>query len=245
MEQLSKSIRSFVRLLHDRQHRDSEQCVLVEGKNAVEEAFRASLNCRYLVMDESSRIACAVPSSVQRYSATPKDMDYMSTTKTSYGIVGVFDKPAKSPVIGSILVIDGLQDPGNLGTLIRSAVAFGFQTLICVGEHVDPYSPKVIRSSAGYVFAMNCVESDVAGLHTLFIDKMQVVGTHLSQDAVSLWDTHITAPYALIIGSEGKGISAEIMPLVTKNIHIPMARGTESLNAAIAGSIIMGYFYGR
>lgn len=245
MDQLSKSLRNFIRLLHDRQHRVTEHCILVEGRNAIEEAFRASLQCHYIVAENTLRGAVNIPNNVTLYEATAKDMEYISSTKTSYGIVGVFEKPVERAFDGSVIMIDGLQDPGNLGTLIRSAAAFGLKTLVCVGAHVDPYSPKVIRSSAGFIFHMNCIESDGMHIASLLPVGMEVFGTHLTDDSCSVWDIHPRMPYALVIGSEGHGISPEIMKIVTKNIRIPIEEATESLNAAVAGSIIMGYFYGR
>ncbi len=243
MNVLTKSIRTYVRNLHDRSFRVEEKVVLVEGKNAIDQAFRASRGCKFLV--KSNDFIYRVPISVPVYDAESKDMDFISSTKTSYGIVGVFEVPVFRAGTGSFLVCDGIQDPGNLGSLIRSATAFGIKNVLCVGNGVDPFSPKAIRSSAGYVFDVHCAYGSFPDFISFFPKDVQIVGTDLSNSAISVWDMDVEEPYVLVIGSEGNGISPEIMKYVTKNIRIPMEESAESLNAAIAGSIIMSHLYGR
>ncbi len=243
MEKLSKSLRAYVRSLHEQSERLKENALLVEGRNAVEQAFAAKLNCRFIVIGPNDKTE--LPSTTTIYHADEKDMDFLSSTKTSYGIAGIFEIPARTQMTGDCLLCDGIQDPGNLGMLIRSAAAFGFGSVVCTGRSADPYSPKTIRSSAGYIFSMTVIKAGYEDLPALFDPSYMIYGTELTQSALPLWTVVPKQPFCIMIGSEGNGISAQAAGIITQNVIIPMTDATESLNAAAAGSIIMSYFYGR
>ena len=166
----------------------------------------------------------------------------ISNVKNAQGILGIV-RPSPvpfefSPVTGSYLLLDAIRDPGNLGTLIHSAVGAGYDGVLLHGDCVDPFNPKVIRSTMG-TFAF-CNIWTVARND---IDRMMEAGYDLCVTAGlggdSLYETTFPKKTILIIGSEAHGICDELMQVSTKKITIPLVKECESLNAAIAGSICM------
>ena len=168
-----------------------------------------------------------------------KMLSSLATTKTNQEIICVCKvKKYEIPSIGNSLILDNLQDPGNVGTLVRSALAFGFNDIYLV-EGADPYGEKVIRSSAGLI--MN------ARLH---ICSFEEIKNNLSKiaDVFMVADMNgenlnkICLPkgrIAVIIGNEGQGVSDKFLNIANKTVSIPMMPKVESLNAGVAGSIIM------
>ena len=137
-----------------------------------------------------------------------------------------------------ILILDKVQDPGNMGALMRSAKAFGFDTMVIGEGSCDIYNDKVIRASQGAIFKLSFI-------HTNLIDfiptlkEYKVYGTNVL-NGISLESVEKVDKIAVVLGNEGNGISAEVFNLIEKNIYIPMD-DTESLNVSVAGSIIMYY----
>jgi TrmH family RNA methyltransferase len=165
-------------------------------------------------------------------------------TASPQGVVATFaipvNRPRSPPASGApILVLESLQDPGNLGTLLRSAEAFGVPFVILTPDGVNPWNPKVIRASAGSVFRVPVVRTPLSGLR----EALGPAGTHLfaavvhRPDAVSLLEADLTGPCAVMIGNEGSGLSAEALALADAMVTIPCA--VESLNAAVAGAILL------
>ena len=166
----------------------------------------------------------------------------ISDVKNAQGILGIV-RPSPVPVeffpdTGHDLLLDSIRDPGNLGTLIRSAVGAGYDGVLLHGDCVDPFNPKVIRSTMG-TFAF----CNISNIGRDDINRMMQTGydlcvtTGLGGD--SLYETDFPKKTILVIGSEAHGVCDELMQLATKKITIPLARECESLNAAIAGSICM------
>jgi TrmH family RNA methyltransferase len=146
--------------------------------------------------------------------------------------------PFIAPKKGRILVLDRLQDPGNVGTLIRSMEAFGFNSVFFLDEGVDPFNEKVIRSSMGAVFRIPMFQGDIEALKSLDI---LLIGADMGGQSVE----HFTPPpnFALILGHEGQGLQKNLKPII-QTVKIPMMPPTESLNVAQAGAIFL-YFLGR
>ncbi len=166
----------------------------------------------------------------------------VSDVKNAQGILGVV-RP--SPVLfeffpdtGHYLLLDAIRDPGNLGTLIRSAVGAGYDGVLLYGDCVDPYNPKTIRATMG-TFAF----CNIWSVARTDLDRMLDTGYTLcataGHDGDSLYETDFPKKTLLAIGSEAHGLSDELMQLATRRITIPLASACESLNAAIAGSICM------
>lgn len=168
--------------------------------------------------------------------------DKISDVKNAQGILGVVRHTPFPfeffPDTGNYLLLDAVRDPGNLGTLIRSAVGAGFDGILLYGDCVEPFNPKVIRSTMG-TFAF----SNIWTVSRADIDRLMKTGYELcvttGLDGDNLYETVFTKKTVLVVGSEAHGVSRELMGLADKRITIPLAKECESLNAAIAGSICM------
>ncbi|WP_342258934.1 RNA methyltransferase [Spiroplasma endosymbiont of Dioctria linearis] len=167
----------------------------------------------------------------------------LSDLKTSQGIYAICRIEKKQELYGNYLIIDGVQDPGNLGTLIRSAFAFDFKNIICSNDCVSFYHPKVLRATQSNHFDLNLLNEDLNN----FIDNLKqkniiVLGTLLKQKS-DLLENLKNKRVALILGNEGQGISKEISQKIDKNIIIKTNEELESLNVGVAGSILMNIIY--
>jgi len=163
---------------------------------------------------------------------SPKIADHLTTTesKINYFVLlkmNLVDDLAKT---GKFLLTDNIQDPGNLGTIVRTGVAFGYQTLIINKGTTDPYSPKAVRSSSGYISNLSVTKFDPAQLSSKLLIAADTVGENIQKENSN--KNHI-----LILGNEAHGLSPEINKLSIKKITIPIE--IESLNVAIAAAIIM------
>ena len=138
---------------------------------------------------------------------------------------------------GNILVLDNLQDPGNLGTIIRSAVAFNFDTLILSDTSVDLYNPKVVRASEGMMFHLNIKRCNIIDFLQNLDSEYLIIGTDVVKGK-NIKDLKFNK-CALVIGNEGSGISKEVKELCHEMVYIPMNENCESLNASVSASILM------
>ncbi|MBE7042351.1 MAG: RNA methyltransferase [Ruminococcaceae bacterium] len=160
-------------------------------------------------------------------------LSHMSDTCNSQGIIAVAKKPEAE--LGSldkqkpVAVCDGLRDPGNLGTIIRTADAAGFGGVILLGDCVDVYSPKVVRSTMGALFDLPIVKAE----NVEQLSDFRLVCADL-QDSVSLYDFDFSEPFALVVGNEAHGVSKAVLEAAQEKIKIPMVGQSESLNAAVA-----------
>lgn len=171
---------------------------------------------------------------------------------TSQGILAVFASPDGAlaelcrPSIRKILLCENIADPGNLGTLIRSAAAFDFQLVCLSGACAEPYSPKVVRSTAGAIFAVKVAEADTDEIHALIRGRSMTLiaadGTGES-DPPELADMVSTGTSVLAIGSEAEGLSGDWLHAADLVVRLEHEPAVESLNAAIAGSILMKRIY--
>ena len=137
------------------------------------------------------------------------------------------------------MILDNIQDPGNLGTIIRSAVAFNIDTIVLSNDTVDLYNPKVVRSNQGMMFHVNIIKRNIISfIHELKNEGYKIVGTKVT-NGHDVRDAKIYSHFALIIGNEGKGISYDVDNLCDEYLYIKMDNNCESLNASVAASILM------
>jgi TrmH family RNA methyltransferase len=169
---------------------------------------------------------------------TPEILKHVSSTETPQGVVAVFSLPRpdlpRNP--RRVLILDAVRDPGNMGTILRTAAAAGVQLAILSPDCVDPYNPKVLRGGMGAHFRLPIVE---AAWHeiTAYCEGLAV---YLAESNGSTdYDTADWSAWALIIGSEAHGASQQARTLATRTLRIPMAAETESLNAAVAAAVIL------
>ena len=146
-----------------------------------------------------------------------------------------------------VVLLESVRDPGNMGTIIRSAAAFGVDALAISSDCADIYNPKTVRGAMGALFKMNVyVFDDIKTAVSSLVDSgRKVYAAALDKTAVRLDEVELSAGDAVIIGNEGHGLSQETIEACTRSLYIPMEEGSESLNAAIAASVIMWNMYSK
>lgn len=214
-----------------KKYRDIEHIFLVEGENLVSEALKKGIVKEIIATYETHY---DVPSFI----VNEKIMTKLSMMVTPPKIMAVCSYILPDNIEGRVLLLDRIQDPGNLGTIIRSAVAFNFNTIIVSDDSVDMYNEKVIRASEGMIFHINIIKSDLESMiDILKRNDYKIIGTDV-RGGHSIKECK-DANYAFIIGNEGSGMSIEVKELCDGFVYIPISSTTESLNAAVAASIIM------
>jgi TrmH family RNA methyltransferase len=219
---------------------------LVEGVRLVEEAVIGNWRFRFALYDETlsergrSQVESLRSRGVDVEEISTSLMKSLSETETPQGILAVLEL-TNLPIPNSpnfILIPDKIRDPGNLGTLLRTAAAAGVQAVLLPPETTDAFAPKVLRSGMGAHFRLP--------IHSMAWDEInQVVklaGLHVflaDMDGQSCWETDLCQPLALIIGSEAEGASESAKQLANQKICVPMSGMIESLNAGVAGSVLM------
>jgi TrmH family RNA methyltransferase len=227
----------------------------IEGVRIVEEAIRSGLRFRAVLFKESSqnlaqRLLPQIGANVDTLLLPDKLFDATVPTETPQG-VAAFVRVKEFSVgdvlerlqVGPVMVVVGLQDPGNLGTILRSAEAFGSAGVVLGEGTVSPFNSKVIRASAGSVFRLPTVVAKAAGglekiSAELRAQKVRLIATS-SHKGTPLDQSQLTGPTAIFIGSEGAGLPRALMAQLDETIVVPHTTQVESLNAGVAGSIVL------
>jgi TrmH family RNA methyltransferase len=234
---ISKNKIKFIRTLHQKKYRDENQLFIVEGVKMIEEAltFANALVQEVYTTDNQifkndSRIAVI----------TDKELRQISSLKTPQKALAVLKYKPKSPApeTGIILALDGIQDPGNFGTILRTAEWFGVKEIICSKDTVDQYNPKSVQATMGSLFRVNVSYLNLE----LFVKNYanEVYGTLLS--GKNIYQETLPENALIVMGNEGNGISKEIIPLISKPVLIPGTGAGESLNVSIATGIVLSEF---
>ena len=226
-----------------KERRDADAFV-IEGVRLVEEAETRDWRFKFALYDASlnergsSLVEKLLLREVDVEEVSEPLMKSLSDTETPQGILAVLES-SPLPIPDSpnfILIPDQIRDPGNLGTLLRTAAAAGVQAVFLPPETTDAFAPKVIRSGMGAHFCLPIqpmrwekIRRETQGLQIYLADM----------DGISCWETNLRGPLALIVGSEAEGASEEARELATQKISIPMSGDMESLNAGVAGSVLM------
>lgn len=240
------------RKLKNKKERNKKNTYLIEGFHLIEEAMtHESESIKKIILRDDVLEETEIKKILQEFDerklviVTKEIADGLAETETSQGIFAVMAIPEqkeKDPIHGPFLLLDALQDPGNVGTMIRTADAAGFQAVILGKGTVDLYNDKTLRAAQGSHFHLDVYEADLIDFIEAFKKQgFPVFGTGLNQEAKSYKEVQVDQAFSLVVGNEGAGISDEVMELVDQNIYIPMKGQTESLNVAIASSILMFY----
>ncbi len=230
---LSRRRERLLRALRDRKGRVREGRVLVEGPRAVRTAIAAGARVDFVVVGESGE---AIPG-LDTVVLSDAELEDFADTESPQGILAVVREPeATLPEDPRrILVLDRVQDPGNAGTLIRSAVALGVDRVVVLDGSVDPWNPKAVRASAGEAFRVpihRMTWEDFQAWCPLPLLVADGGGTDVRTLAVG-------RRWALLVGNEGAGPRAEALERADHVVALPLRGGVESLNAAMAGSILL------
>lgn len=216
----------YLAKLSNARFRKKEGKFLVEGKHLVEEAKKLGVLLEaYSIKEEEGYITLS--------EAVMKKISNTDTLVTEIGLCKMLEKKELS---NRILLLDGIQDPGNMGALMRSARAFGFTTIILGDGCVDIYNDKVIRSSQGAIFKLNFINQNIKEF-ILSHKEYKIYGTNVV-NGISIQDIERSPKMGIVLGNEGNGIKEETKEVIEKNIYIPM-EDTESLNVSVAGGILM------
>ena len=225
--------------LHLKKHRDRMQKFLIEGYHLVEAANQSGVLESVLITKKDDYLP-----GTENMIVTKDIIRNLGQARTPQNIIGVCRYFSDQAITGQrFLLLDNVQDPGNLGTLIRSALGFNIDCVIVSPDSVDIYNDKVLRSTQGAIFNIKVLRTDLLSiLRQLKKTKIKICGTTVN-NAVSLSKLTKTEKYALVLGNESRGLNKEVANMCDINIHIETNAALESLNVAVAGSIIMHYFY--
>lgn len=232
-----------LRLLLRRDRRHQERAFLVEGPRIIADALASGAIPTLLAYSEaqaSSADWIEIPGVPTRI-LDGELFSSISDTVASQGMLAVFPIPVLEPPPGRnpfLLIVDGVQDPGNLGTLIRSAAGAGATQVVALPGTADPWAPKTVRAAAAAHFLVPVVMLSVSELADHLPRPCRLVAADAS-GATFYNECDFTGPISVIVGSEGKGLSSGTLMLDPLMVSIPLATGLESLNAAVAGSIIL------
>lgn len=224
----------FYKKLRETKYIKENKKYIVEGVHLVEEAYKAGMLKKVLKTSE-----CNISYDVDEVLMSKKCLEKISLLKSVPDIMGVVTLKENNDIIGDkIIILDNVQDPGNVGTIIRSALAFNVSTVILSETSVNIFNDKLIRSSEGAIFKVNVItlklEEALRKIKTRNIDIF-----YADMNAEESLDNVDAKKYALILGSEGKGISDLSKSLANRSVKIEMNKDLESLNVAVSASIIM------
>ena len=228
------------RSLKDKKGREEHNAFLVEGVRMVHEALSSSFTIKALLLREDFIPDFPLPEEIPSYLLPNHVFDSVCDTRTPQGIAAVLTKQSREASGPRLLALDGVQDPGNVGTIIRTADAAGFDGVLFSPDCADLFSPKVLRSTMGSVFRLgfSFPSSLPEKLAELKKDGYSVLSSQLDGDP--FFDRKPVAPsFVLIIGNEGSGVSDPVKAVATHRLRLPMRGGAESLNAAVAAGIMM------
>lgn len=221
-----------VNKLHQKKYRDESKTFIVEGDHLISEAYKNGYLKEIIALED----VILKYDDIKTTYVTKEVMDKISEQISSSNIIGICNYIENKSINNNVIMLDGLQDPGNLGTIIRSAAAFNYDVIL--GDNtVDIYNSKVIRSTEGMIFNVNFIKSNLVDFinkhddYTFYIADMDKGNSVKALKDIS--------KHGIIVGNEGNGISDDVRNMNIEYVHINQNRKCESLNVGVAASIIM------
>ena len=244
---VTNGIMKFVASLAQKKYRDKEGCFVAEGTKCVRDTWD-HFNCRMIIATQNWYETFGNSSHLGKlYIANRGQMERMSQFSTASEVIAVYDIPLTDELpiarpTGLNIVLDGIQDPGNLGTIIRLADWYGIKNIFCTKQTVDVYNHKVVQATMGAIGRVKVTYCDVEQL--MVESGMPVFGTTL--DGENIYAAELEPNGFVVFGNEGNGMSERLKALATKNLYIPSGaangEGSESLNVSIAAAITISEF---
>ena len=244
-----------IKKLKDKKYRDLENVYIVEGIKMVKEAILENASIKQIIIcddcEKSDLISKEMMYEIAKYDCiyvTNKIFKYITEVQTPQGVMAIIEKNNKDKEINYnediIVALDDIQDPGNLGTILRTVDSIGLSQILVSKGTADPYNPKVVRSTMGAIYRVKVIECDnlKETLKEIKKNKFKILVTSLD-DSKSVYDIKYYKK-VIVIGNEANGVEEEIVKLADEKIKIPMLGKTESLNASVATGIIL-YEYVR
>ncbi|WP_027398718.1 TrmH family RNA methyltransferase [Anaerovorax odorimutans] len=243
-----------------KKYRDKTGLYIIEGPNLIGEALNQAETLKTVIFkkslilenvnNEKNELKNKLENKgIEIYAINDKIFDNLSDTQTTQGVLGIVKKPlydekkfflSRIKSNGNIIVLDRLQDPGNIGTIIRTADGAGYQGALILKGTADIFSPKIVRAAAGSIFRlpMLIIDSPEQAINLLKNNNKKVICTAL-KDAKNYYECDMSRNVAVIIGNEGNGVCEEFIKNSDINVKIPMKSTIESLNAAVAAGILI------
>lgn len=245
----SNPLIKLIRTLHTKKGRHKEQAIILEGSRLVTDAVKSGAKIQYFIISESflsnnNNLPDGFP--VAKVVLLPDDL-FKKTCETDnpQGIMAIAKIPAQNEegLISQterIIILENIQDPGNAGTIVRTADAFGFDAVFFSKDSVDPFNSKVIRSTMGSLFHLPVIvcQDIYSTVERIKKRGIMIIAAH-PRDAEYCYEADLSGKLAIVIGNEGNGLTERMMELSDKRVMIPMSGGAESLNASSAASILI------
>lgn len=233
-------------LLDRRKQRDDERAFVIEGVRLAEEGLASGWQAELVLF--SNRLSARgqavlsgfAQAGVEVLEVEPRLLESAAATETPQGLAVIFHRPTPAwpETLDFVLIADNLRDPGNLGTLLRSAAAAGVQAALLSPGTTDAFAPKVLRAGMGAHFRLPVFPMSWAEIRAACQASHLLVLLAEAASGPACWDFNLRQPVALMVGSEAEGASPEALAAAGQSIHIPMPGRSESLNAAVAASIL-------
>lgn len=240
----------YLKKLKDKKYREKENCYIVEGIKLIKEAIQENAKIKLVVVCDDCTQEDAIDSELKYEIAkfdcvyvTEKIFSNITSVINPQGILAVIEKNSGLEQIDYnddlFLILDDIQDPGNMGTILRTADSINLKQIIVSKGSADIYNPKVVRSTMGAIFRINIIEADnlERTIKEMKKHKIKIATTSL-QTENSIYDISYEKT-AIVIGNEANGVSQEVLDLADEKIKIPMLGKTESLNASVATAIVL------
>jgi TrmH family RNA methyltransferase len=248
---LSNSQIKLFKSLHDKKFRVAEKQFIIEGHRLIEEAFRAKTKfdaiwCTEEYAEKNSKLLIALKRAQNTWKTTSaKSLSQVCDSRSNQGIIALLTLPeqAQFKIDNSpLLLLDNISDPGNMGTILRTAEWFGVKDVIFSPKCVDPYNSKVIRSAMGAHFHLNQIVQNnlIKIIPPLKNEGFSIIGAEL--DGASISGFSPPQKWALVLGSEAHGLSPHVKSLLDKSVTISKSGNIESLNVAVASGVILNSF---
>ncbi len=250
---LTNKLRKEIRALHRRKGRENQKKCLIEGERSVVSALVAGADIRLLVHSKSFHSPAIAEmvrgAGIKMHEVDDVEMQYLSDVSTPPGVLAVSVTPLTRPEnldkLNSVLVLDAIKDPGNAGTLIRTASWFGVEGILALPGTVDLSAPKVVRASMGGIWDVKlaCTDFPDDWLNGWRKSGGEVIAADLAGQYFDSWTP--SGKTALVVGSEADGLSTSVRTFVDSYVQIPGCKkgsSSESLNAAVAGGILIAWW---
>lgn len=242
----NQSIKDIAKL-KEKKYRDMTGLFIIEGEHLVKMAIEAG-NLETILVDEDLLDKYLdIVNEDNTIIVNEAIVNKLSYTKSPQGIIGVVRKKEMYVQgLNKVLVLDNLQDPGNVGTLLRSALAFNYNQIFISDDSVDIYNDKVIRASQGAIFKLNIKRESLENIFSIIkSEKFKVYVTALTDNSIYLDELKPNKKCALVLGNEGNGVSELSKEMADEVVKIKMSTKIDSLNVSVAGSIAMYYIKGE
>jgi len=236
--------------LKDKKYRDQENCYIIEGIKLIKEAINENAKIKLIIVcddcKQENNIDEDAKYEIAKYECiyvTEKIFLSLTNVVNQQGILAEIEKEKSNNVINYdedlFLVLDDIQDPGNMGTILRTADSLNLKQIIVSKGSSDIYNPKVIRSTQGMLFNINIIRKDIKEEITKLKDKNYSIYTTNVSNGIDIKDVEKSNQFVLIVGNEGSGVSKDISKLADYSICINTNKNVESLNVAVATSILL------